>query len=89
MVELLKQGQYQPMALEDQVVGIFAGINGYLDDLPAEQVRPFEKRLQEFVRKEYPDIAHEISNKKVISPEIEQKLKTAIDKLKGEFKVKV
>ena len=88
MVELLKQGQYQPMALEDQIVGIFAGINGYLDDLPVGRVREFETMLQAFVRKNYPDVAHEISTKRVISPEIEQKLKGAIEKLKAEFKTK-
>ena len=82
MVELLKQGQYEPMPLADQVVSIFAGVNGTLDDLPTGQVRAFEKELLAFVEKNYPDVRHEIQTKKLIEPPIEQKLRQAIEKLK-------
>ncbi|MBI3616359.1 MAG: F0F1 ATP synthase subunit alpha [Candidatus Omnitrophica bacterium] len=82
MVELLKQDQYQPMALEDQVISVFAGVQGYLDDLPVAQVRAFERTLRAFVEKSYPDILHEIRTKKMIEPAVEQKLKEAIGKLK-------
>ncbi len=83
MVELLKQDQYQPMPLECQVVGLFAGIQGHLDDLPVERVRPFERELLAFVEKNYPDILHEIRTQKVIDPAVEQKLKEAIEKFKN------
>ncbi|MCM8794506.1 MAG: F0F1 ATP synthase subunit alpha [Candidatus Omnitrophica bacterium] len=86
MVELLKQSQYQPMPLEDQVVSLFAGVNGYLDDLPVASVRSFEKALLDYVEKNYPDIKHEIRTKKVIEKAIEERLKSAIEKLKMEFK---
>ncbi len=88
MVELLKQGQYQPMVLADQVVSIFAGIQGYLDDLPTAQVRAFEKELLAFVDKNYPDVRHDIQTKKIIDPAVEQKLREAIEKLKQQFAAK-
>src|SRR5213594_90989 len=56
MVELLKQGQFMPMPVEQQVVSIWAGANGYLDDLPVESVRRFEKEFLAFVEKNYPEI---------------------------------
>ncbi|MBI3322075.1 MAG: F0F1 ATP synthase subunit alpha [Candidatus Omnitrophica bacterium] len=87
MVELLKQGQYQPMALADQVISIFAGVNGFIDDLPASQVQAFEKTLLEFVAKEYPDVRHDIQNKKIIEPAVEAKLKEAIAKVKTRYQV--
>ncbi len=82
MVELLKQDQYVPIALADQVVAIFAGVQGYLDDLPVDRVRAFERELLEFVAKEYPDVRHDIQNKKTIDPPVEKKLREAIEKLK-------
>ena len=48
-MEILKQGQYQPLPVEKQIVIIFAGTNGYLDDLPVEQCRKFEEELYRFV----------------------------------------
>ena len=83
MVELLKQDQYQPMALADQVVSIFVGVNGYLDDLPAAQVRAFDKEFRAFVGKEYPDVQHDIETKKVIEPAVEAKLKAAVERFKA------
>lgn len=88
MVELLKQGQYQPMALADQVIGIYAGIQGYLDDLPAAQIREFEKGLLAFVEKNYPDLLHDLETKKVLEPPMEAKLKEAIEKLKHQLATK-
>jgi F-type H+-transporting ATPase subunit alpha len=49
LVEILKQGQFQPLPIEKQVVIIFAGTQGYLDDLPIEQVRKFEEEMYRFV----------------------------------------
>ena len=87
MVELLKQDQYQPMALADQVVGIYAGVQGHLDDLPASEVARFEKDLLSFVAEKYPDIRHEIQTKKGLDPTVSKKLDEAILKLKTQFAV--
>ena len=57
MVELLKQGQYQPVPVEKQVIAIWAGGNGYLDDIPVEDVRRFEAELLEFMDASHPDVA--------------------------------
>ena len=53
-MEILKQGQYQPLPVEKQVLIIFAGTNGYLDDLPVEQCRQFEDELYRFVENAHP-----------------------------------
>ena len=84
MVELLKQDQYQPMSLADQVHSLFAAVQGYLDDLPVAKVRPFEQDLLRFVEKNYPDVQHDIQTKKVIEPAVEKKLREAIEKLKAQ-----
>ncbi len=60
LVELLKQPLNSPVPVEEQVVSIFAGTSGYLDDLPTEQVVPFEAALLEFMRTRRPDVLHTI-----------------------------
>jgi F-type H+-transporting ATPase subunit alpha len=72
MVELLKQEQYVPMPIERQVVSIFAGVNGYLDGLPVDAVRRFEREFLDFVEKEYPEIPHDIRTTKDL-PDADQK----------------
>src|SRR3989449_2362082 len=74
MVELLKQGQFSPMAIEQQVISIWAGTNGYLDDLPVTAVRHFEAEWLVFAQKQYPDVVHDIATSKAISPESEKRL---------------
>jgi len=86
MVELLKQEQYVPMPLAHQVASIFTGVNGYLDDVPVARVKAFEKEFLAFLDKGYPDILHDLQNKKVIEPALEQKLKNAVEKFKTQFK---
>jgi F-type H+-transporting ATPase subunit alpha len=86
MVEVLKQDQYAPMAMEDQVMIIFSGIQGYLDDLPAESVRAFESGLLKFMASEYPEVKHVIRESKVLSEETEKKLREGVEKFKTEFK---
>src|SRR4029453_2351897 len=62
MVELLKQGQYQPVPIEKQVIAIWAGGNGYLDDIPVEDARRFEAELLEFMDASHPDVGEHIRN---------------------------
>ncbi len=86
MVELLKQEQYVPMPVERQVVSIFAGVNGYLDDLPVEAVRRFEQEFLAFVDKEYPEVPHDIRTTKDLSDADQARLHEAAKKFKTLFK---
>ena len=64
MMELLKQGQYQPMAVEEQIAVLYAGVNRFLDNLPIEKVGPFEQEYIRFLKSNYPNILQEIREKK-------------------------
>jgi F-type H+/Na+-transporting ATPase subunit alpha len=86
MVEILNQDKFSPCPLENQVIAIFAGIEGYLDDLPLDQVRVFEKGLIEFIAKEYPAIPDTIAKTKNLEQPTIDLLKEAIGKFKGNFK---
>ncbi|HLQ67045.1 MAG TPA: F0F1 ATP synthase subunit alpha [Candidatus Limnocylindrales bacterium] len=85
MVELLKQGQYQPVPVEKQVAIIYAGTTGYLDDLPAASVRDFETGLYDFLEKQYADVLHDLRAKYELTDAIEARLKKAIEGFKAEF----
>jgi len=84
--ELLKQDEGMPMAVEKQIVAIFAGTRGYLDEFPLARVQQFETEMLEFIQAREPGIFKEISEKKVITPELEQKLQTALKEFCTEFK---
>jgi len=87
MVEALKQDQFVPQPLENQIMIIFAGGQGYLDDLPVSEVRRFEKEFLEFVGKDYPDIPHTIAKTKDLPKELQDKLHSALKAFKSKFKV--
>ena len=86
MVELLKQNDLHPLALEKQVVSVFAGNEGFLDDLPVQRVRDFEAGLWDFIDKNYQEVFYEIAEKKVLSDASKGLLKQAITKFKQTFK---
>jgi F-type H+-transporting ATPase subunit alpha len=86
MVELLKQGQFQPMAVEHQVVSIWSGTNGYLDDVPVAAVRRFETEWLAFMEKSYAEVPHDIRTAKIISPENDKRLHEAVKAFKAQFK---
>jgi F-type H+-transporting ATPase subunit alpha len=86
MVELLKQGQYVPMAVEDQVTVIWAASKGYLDEIPASAVKKYESEFLAFMKKEYPEVGQHIKTKGALNDEIEAKLKDACSKFRGVFK---
>jgi len=86
LTEILKQPQYEPMPVEKQVMIIYAGNSGYLDDIPVEQVRRFEKEFFQFMDAKYPDVALQIKNTKALSAETEELLKKAIADFKQQFK---
>jgi len=85
MVEVLKQPPYSPLPIEKQVVIIYAGANGYLDDIPATSVVKFEAELYPFIEAKYPEILDGIRAKSKIDDEIENKLKTALEDFKSQF----
>ena len=85
MVELLKQGQYQPLPIEKQVVIIFAGTQGLLDDLPVDSVRDFETFFYGWIERRKPEILTEIRDKKEISDSLRETLTKAVNDAKTEF----
>ena len=85
MVEVLKQPPYQPIPVERQVVIIFAGTNGYLDDIPAGSVTKFEAELYPFMEAKYSGIFDAIRESKKIDSETEADLKKALDDFKTSF----
>jgi len=82
MVELLKQDQYKPLPVADQVLSIFAGVNGFLDNVPVKKIREFEKTLLAFIKEKYPNIREEVVTKKKIDDEFGGKLKQIISEFK-------
>lgn len=89
LVEALKQGQYEPVAVEKQILIIFAVSNGYLDDYPVESVKKYEKELNSFFESKYLELLKDIRTKKELTDEIRGKLISALDDLKnqlGDFK---
>jgi F-type H+-transporting ATPase subunit alpha len=87
MVATLNQPQYQPWPLEEQVVAIFAGIQGYLDDIPPAQVPRFQEEVREVLRTEG-SLYDEIREQKELSDELEERLKRELEKFKDTFAVK-
>jgi len=85
LVELLKQPQFMPMSLSKEVVILFAGTRGFIDKYEVEKVRVYEQQLLSFVESKYPDIMKEIEEKKVISPELEKKMKDMLTEFDSVF----
>ena len=85
LTELLKQDQFQPLPVEKQVLAIFAGTNGYVDDIPVEDVRRFEKDLYSFVDMNYSSLLKTLADKKAIDDSLRAEMKKAIDDFKKRF----
>jgi F-type H+-transporting ATPase subunit alpha len=77
--EILKQPQYEPMSLENQVIVIFAGTQGFADKVPLDRMRAWESHLLRFMETSYPDIGRDIADKKRISDEIQPRLRAALE----------
>ncbi len=84
-VEVLKQGAFSPLPVEKQVAIIYAGGNGYLDDIPVEDVRRFEAELYKYLENSRPEILPAIRDKKQIDDELKGKLNDALKAFKGQF----
>ena len=87
MVELLKQDQYKPLPAELQVIEIFAGVNGYLDDLPVDKIRLFQEELLAYIEKNHKGLRDELVQKKALDQELTQKIKTVIEEFKKYFAI--
>jgi F-type H+-transporting ATPase subunit alpha len=85
MVELLKQGQYSPVPVEKQVLILYVGTQGVLDDLPLPQVRAFEQELYHFVENAHPGLLPEIKEKKTLTDEIKAQINAIIKEFKPQF----
>jgi F-type H+-transporting ATPase subunit alpha len=79
LTEVLKQGQFSPYAMEEQVVAIYAGVRGYLDRVPVDQVTRFEKALLEEVKAKAPEVLADIRDSKDLTEGTETKLKALLE----------
>jgi F-type H+/Na+-transporting ATPase subunit alpha len=86
LVEVLKQGQYEPLPFSKQILIIFAGTNKYLDDLAIEEVRPFEKGLYDYVDTANPGLLSAIMTKKTLDDQLKADMKKVLDDFKERFK---
>jgi F-type H+-transporting ATPase subunit alpha len=85
MVELLKQNQYIPMTMQDQVILLFAGTQGYLDDVPVEAIGKFEDEFLKFIKGTKDELRSELAEKKAIDDDLKAKLGQAIEEFKKGF----
>lgn len=85
MVEILKQPPYSPLPVENQVVIIFAGSRGFLDDIPANSIGKFEAELYPYIEAKYPEIFEEIRSKKTLEKDLEENLIKALNDFKATF----
>jgi F-type H+-transporting ATPase subunit alpha len=85
LTELLKQAQFAPFPVEEQVVSIYAGTRGYLDKLAVNQIGRFEQELLRTIRASHKDILDGIRKEKALTPEIEGKLKSALETFSKSF----
>jgi F-type H+-transporting ATPase subunit alpha len=87
LVELLKQGQYVPMSTELQVLTLFAGTNGYLDEVPTAEVARFERELHESIQRKHRDVIEAIGETKDIGDELQKKLHVILKEFAQQFRV--
>jgi F-type H+-transporting ATPase subunit alpha len=78
-VEVLKQGQYAPMPVEQQIMVIFAVTNGYLDEIDTAKIREWERGFHDFMKSQYPQVGDAIRSKKEISKDVEADLRRGIE----------
>jgi len=86
LVELLKQGQYQPLPVEKQILIIFAGTNGFVDELPLTALKKYEQELYSFVESRHPDVFAEILKKRELDGDLRAKMTKTLEEFKGVFK---
>ncbi len=85
LTQLLKQPQYAPVSLANQVMVIYAGTRGYIDHIPVARIPEWEQQFYQFMATRYPEIGNTIERTKVLSPETEESLKLALDEFNKQF----
>jgi F-type H+-transporting ATPase subunit alpha len=85
MVEILKQGQYQPLNVTDEVFVIYAGTRGHLDKVPVKEVAAWEKGFLEFMLNQKPEVREELASKKDLSDELVQKIEASIAEYQAQY----
>jgi len=85
MVEILKQGQLSPLPVEKQVLVIYAGTTGLLDDLPLDQCRLFEAELYKFVENAHPGVLNAIRDKKALDDALKAEMDSVLKEFKSRF----
>ncbi len=85
LTEVLKQDQYQPLSVEQQVLSLFVATSGALDNIPVNEVRRFEKEFLQFAEANYAGVLKEIAGKKALDDGIKASIKTALDAFKERF----
>ena len=86
LVELLKQGQYEPLPVEKQILIVYAGTNGFVDELPLTVLKKYEQELYSFIEAKHPDIYDDILKKRELDSDLRAKLNKALEEFKGVFK---
>ena len=86
LVEILKQPQYQPLSMEKQVLILYAGTQGYCDDIPTEEVANYESQLYEFMESRQAEIMAEIGEKKELTDDLKAKMNKALEEFGTMFK---
>jgi F-type H+/Na+-transporting ATPase subunit alpha len=86
LVELLKQGQYEPLPVEKQILIIYAGTNGFVDELPLTALKKYEQELYSFVESRHPDIFADILKKRELDGDLRAKMNKALEEFKAVFK---
>ena len=84
--EILKQPQYEPIPLEQQVMILFAAGNGYTDGIPVEKIRSWELGFLRYMEVSHPEIGKDIAERKMITPETEKNLREAIQAFNSNWK---
>lgn len=85
MMEILKQDQYQPMFVEEQVVVLYAAVKGFLDDIPVEKVKKFEEEYLRYLRTSKADLLEKIRTEKALNDELNAEIEAAINEVKQDF----
>ena len=86
LVELLKQGQYEPVPVEKQILIIYAGTNGFVDELPLTALKKYEQEIYAFIEAKHPDIYDDILKKRELDSDLRAKMNRALEEFKGGFK---
>ena len=85
LTEILKQGQFQPLPVERQILVIYAGTNAFLDDLPVEQCRPFEEELYRFVENAHAGVLKKVREQRILDDALKAEMSAAIQEAKERF----